>query len=297
MLDLEFKCNFCEKIYKLKNSLVSHKNKKHKQERLKERLEEKIQKKNNKLKTKIQKNIEEIKKEEIKEQEIKEEEIKEQEIKKEEIKEQEIKEEEIKEQEIKEEEIKEQEIKEEEIKEEEIKEEQIKEEEIKQQEINLIYDFNSENDREKLLFKLDVKTKLKFLKENHSNQIIKLFELIHNNNNYYEFRNIILKGNNNLYFYKNNNYNFYLYDNNEKLLNQIVENYHWNINEIYCEFLTNKKDNLKNKKIVDFIDDQQSIREGLFYSKNVYINNDIEYKSFIEYNKIKIFDFLKKKYL
>jgi len=256
MLDLEFKCNFCEKIYKIKNSLLSHKNKKHKQERLQERLEEKIQKKDNNLKQKKQK---------------------------------------IKQEEIKQEEIKQEEIKQEENKQEEIKQEEIKQEENKQEESILIYDFNSENDREKLLFKLDDKTKLKFLKENHNDQIIKLFELIYNNNIYNEFKNIILKKNNNLYFYKNKNY--ILCDNNEKLLNQVVENYHWNINEIYCEFLTNKKDSFKIKSTIDFIDDQQSIREGLFYSKNIYVNDNIEYKSFIEYNKIKIFDFLQKKYL
>ena len=43
MDELKYKCNFCEKIYKLKSSMLNHKNIKHNQERIKERIKEKLQ--------------------------------------------------------------------------------------------------------------------------------------------------------------------------------------------------------------------------------------------------------------
>ena len=149
----------------------------------------------------------------------------------------------------------------------------------------ITYNFNSEQDRERVPVILNNEEKLKLLLEPFHNYIPKLVETIYCGK-YIQFRNVVIKNLKDKYLYIFNDGKF-VAEKRDLVLNTLVENNYWNIENIADDLEMNKeldiRDTLKRK-----IKNSRTRFNEMYESKDSYYNNEIKYKNFKEYNKEKI---------
>jgi len=149
----------------------------------------------------------------------------------------------------------------------------------------ITYNFNSEQDRERVPYFLDNDQKVKLLLESYHNYIPKLVEKIYCGE-YIQFRNVLIKNlrSNYCYIFKDNRF---VAENKNAVLNTLVENNYWNIENIADDLECDKKIKLK-ENIKKKIKKSRNLFNKMYESNDSYYDNDVKYKNFKEYNKEKI---------